>query len=240
MVVELMKEHERKIILRIVFVAFLLWIQVTEEDWKYWTPLLHGGFLTLLATGAGAWIGTLRTEKAALKAAEFAGTETRKAMREQVEAQARIAEEKEQMALAQEVSVYIRDFCSGVSKLMECWDGSKCKKDDEISMLKLELPIGILAKIIQLRFLDADEKKWLLILCDMIQDSIVSAKKQQGIGVSCIDDVGKIRIGFLYEIYCKHVENTIKPRDEIAEHLYQLHDNVRKVREKIDHHIGLF
>ena len=218
----------------------MAWIQSTGQDWKYWNPIIHGGWMTLGGAGIGAWIGTLKTKDAAIKAAKVAGRETRKAMRKQVEVQARIAEEKEQMALAQEVSVYIRNFCSGVNKLMECWDGSKCKKDDDISMFKLELPTGILAKTIQLRFLDADEKQWLLILCDIIQNSIISVKKQQGIGVSCIDDVGKIRIGLLYKIYCNEVKDTIKPRDEIAEYLCQLHDNVRKVREKIDHHIGLF
>ena len=122
------KDHKGKIAIAvfvIVYAGFMAWIQSTGQDWKYWNPIIHGGWMTLGGAGIGAWIGTLKTKDAAIKAAKVAGRETRKAMRKQVEVQARIAEEKEQMALAQEVSVYIRNFCSGVNKLMECWDGSK-------------------------------------------------------------------------------------------------------------------
>ena len=140
----------------VVFAMFLGWIQFTGQDWKYWTPLIHGGLMTLIGAGIGAWFGTLKTEDAAMKAAEFAGDETRKAMREQVQAQARIAEDKEQKNLALQVLAHINEPFNRVVWLFYNDLPLRPNKEDELD--RYLLPLEIEALLFQLNCLTSNEK----------------------------------------------------------------------------------
>ncbi len=81
------KDHKGKsaiAVFVIIYAGFMAWIQSTGQDWKYWNPILHGSLLTLLATGAGAWIGTLKTKEAAIEAADRSASHTANIMKAQM------------------------------------------------------------------------------------------------------------------------------------------------------------
>ena len=183
------KDHMGKTAIVVtIYVGFIGWIQLMGQDWKYWNPIIHGGFMTLIGAGIGAWFGTLKTKEAAIKAAEVAGDETRKAMREQVETQAI----EKQRTLVMETKICIDRFYASVDKMINYKDN---QHENFVSLSRYTFSDADLTKICQLESLSSEKKKIFIEFHDLLQEAIGTLKRAET--DSAFDHFGNISIAFL-------------------------------------------
>ena len=180
---------------------------------------------TGIGGGIGAWFGTLKTRDAAIKAAKVAGDETRKAMREQVEAQARIATAKEQKNLACQVLVHGQDT---FSKIIAYFTTPPLDENYRVEIVSFLLPLEIESLLFQLDCLDKKDKfdvGEIFILLRMAHNDLKNEMQ--------IDDDGNCKFSLFYKLV-EEQNNSLDPTFcEIKPFSYRV-NSLREIVGKIE------
>ena len=227
----------------VIFALFLGWVQFTGQDWEYWSPLIHGGLMTLIGAGIGAWFGTLKTKEAAIEAS------TR---------QHELTIEKEQLALATEIYVPIKHLIMHIKGLRRSGKeiSTQCDTKHYMAVSFYQISDLNLGKFFQLTFLEISERQKFLDLVERIESSISTLRiihERQRADIlknfhgdealsflgrlEEFNDSNQIEIGALSNLIQSEINMLEKKGYVSADYYDQCWENMSTIRDKIWNYI---